>query len=179
MHGEYPSLKNRWSPLHPSHPGPILGIGLCTRCAAGSGRGWRNGWRGQPHLLNPATQKRMSLSIKAMTPDPYIGIENKFKVGEVYEVKISKLTDFGAFAELDAGIAGLIHTSEIKHLNKNVNPRTVFKVGDVVKVKLKELDLEKKKLVLSYKDTQENPIELRALMRKENNLISYFIFLIK
>jgi small subunit ribosomal protein S1 len=101
----------------------------------------------------------MSLSIKAMTPDPYIGVENKYKVGEVYEVKISKLTDFGAFAELDAGIAGLIHTSEIKHLNKNVNPRTVFKVGDVVKVKLKELDLEKKKLVLSYKDTQENPIE--------------------
>ena len=105
------------------------------------------------------TQKRMSLSIKAMSPDPYIGIEKKYKVGEVYEVKISKLTDFGAFAELDAGIAGLIHTSEIKHLNKNVNPRTVFKVGDVVKVKLKELDLEKKKLVLSYKDTQENPIE--------------------
>ncbi len=105
------------------------------------------------------TQKRMSLSIKAMSPDPYIGIENKYKVGEVYEVKISKLTDFGAFAELDAGIAGLIHTSEIKHLNKNVNPRTVFKVGDIVKVKLKELDLDKKKLVLSYKDTQENPIE--------------------
>ena len=104
-------------------------------------------------------QKRMSLSIKAMSPDPYIGIENKYKVGEIYEVKISKLTDFGAFAELDSGVAGLIHTSEIKHLNKNVNPRTVFKVGDVVKVKLKELDLEKKKIVLSYKDTQENPIE--------------------
>jgi small subunit ribosomal protein S1 len=104
-------------------------------------------------------QKRMSLSIKAMSPDPYIGIENKYKVGEIYEVKISKLTDFGAFAELDSGVGGLIHTSEIKHLNKNVNPRTVFKVGDVVKVKLKELDLEKKKIVLSYKDTQENPIE--------------------
>jgi small subunit ribosomal protein S1 len=104
-------------------------------------------------------QKRMSLSIKAMSPDPYIGVENKYKVGEIYEVKISKLTDFGAFAELDSGVAGLIHTSEIKHLNKNVNPRTVFKVGDVVKVKLKELDLEKKKIVLSYKDTQENPIE--------------------
>ena len=105
------------------------------------------------------TQKRMSLSIKAMSPDPYIGIENKYKVGEIYEVKISKCTDFGAFAELDSGVAGLIHTSEIKHLNKNVNPRTVFKVGDKVLVKLKELDLEKKKLVLSYKDTQENPIE--------------------
>jgi len=104
-------------------------------------------------------QKRMSLSIKAMTPDPYIGIENKYKVGEIYEVKISKLTDFGAFAEIDSGIAGLIHTSEIKHLNKNVNPRTVFKVGDVVKVKLKELDIEKKKIVLSYKDTQPNPID--------------------
>ena len=105
------------------------------------------------------TQKRMSLSIKAMSPDPYIGIENKYKVGEIYEVKISKCTDFGAFAELDSGVAGLIHSSEIKHLNKNVNARTVFKVGDKVLVKLKELDLEKKKLVLSYKDTQENPIE--------------------
>ena len=105
------------------------------------------------------TQKRMSLSIKAMSPDPYIGIENKYKVGEIYEVKISKMMDFGCFAELDEGIAGLIHSSEIKHLNKNVNPRTVFKVGDKVLVKLKELDLEKKKLVLSYKDTQENPIE--------------------
>ena len=45
-------------------------------------------------------------------------------MGEIYEVKISKLTDFGAFAELDAGIAGLIHTSEIKHLNKNA-PKTL------------------------------------------------------
>ncbi len=104
-------------------------------------------------------QKRMSLSIKVMSPDPYIGIENKYKVGEIYEVKVSKLTELGAFCELDSGVSGLIHTSEIKHLNKNVNPRTVFKVGDKVLVKLKELDLEKKKLVLSYKDTQENPIE--------------------
>ena len=97
----------------------------------------------------------MSLSIKAMSPDPYIGIENKYKVGEVYEVKISKLTDFGAFAELDAGIAGLIHTSEIKHLNKNVNPRTVFKVGDVVKVKLKELGI----------DIKSRPVEIGYELR--------------
>jgi small subunit ribosomal protein S1 len=105
-------------------------------------------------------QKRMSISIKVMTPDPYLGIENKYKVGEIYEVKISKIFDWGAFAELDtAGVTGLIHNSEIRHLNKNVNPRTVFKEGEKVKVKLKEYDLEKKKLVLSYKDTQENPIE--------------------
>jgi len=88
--------------------------------------------------------------------------EEIFTIGEEVTAQIIEIDNTQkrmSFAELDAGIAGLIHTSEIKHLNKNVNPRTVFKVGDVVKVKLKELDLEKKKLVLSYKDTQENPIE--------------------
>jgi small subunit ribosomal protein S1 len=104
-------------------------------------------------------QKRMSLSIKALTPDPYIGIENKFKVGEVYDGKVTKLTDWGAFIDLSDGVVGLIHSSEIKHLHKSVNPKTVFKVGDTLKAKLKELDTEKRKINLSYKDTLPNPID--------------------
>jgi len=104
-------------------------------------------------------QKRMSLSVKALTPDPYIGIENKFKVGEVYDGKVTKLTDWGAFIDLSDGVVGLIHSSEIKHLHKSVNPKTVFKVGDKLKAKLKELDSEKRKINLSYKDTIPNPID--------------------
>ena len=61
---------------------------------------------------------RMSLSVKAMLPDPFETIKDKFKINNEYEVKIVKLTDFGAFAEMQEGIVGLIHSSEIKHMQK-------------------------------------------------------------
>ena len=102
---------------------------------------------------------RMSLSVKAMIPDPFETIKDRFKIGNKYEVKIVKLTDFGAFAEMQEGIVGLIHSSEIKHMQKSVNPKSVFKVGDVVKVKLKEVDIEKRKISLSHKDCTPNPID--------------------
>ncbi len=102
---------------------------------------------------------RMSLSIKAMIPDPFETVKDKFKVGNEYEVKIIKLTDFGAFAEMQEGIVGLVHSSEIKHMQKSVNPKSVFKIGDVTKVKLKEVDIEKRKISLSYKDCIPNPID--------------------
>ena len=103
--------------------------------------------------------KRISLSIKAMLPDPFITIGEKYKVGSDYDVKITKLSDFGAFAEIDEGVVGLIHSSEMKHMQKNVNPKSMFKVGDVAKVRLKEVDTEKRKISFSYKDTQPNPME--------------------
>ena len=103
--------------------------------------------------------KRISLSIKAMLPDPFITIGEKYQVGSDYDVKITKLSDFGAFAEIDEGIVGLIHSSEMKHMQKNVNPKSMFKVGDVAKVRLKEVDTEKRKISFSYKDTQPNPME--------------------
>lgn len=102
--------------------------------------------------------KRISLSIKAMLPDPFKTIGDKYVVGKDYDVKITKLSDFGAFAEIDEGIIGLIHSSEMKHLQKNVNPKSIFKIGDVVKVRLKEVDTEKRKISFSYKDNQPNPM---------------------
>ena len=102
--------------------------------------------------------KRISLSIKAMLPDPFKTIAEKYEVGKDYDVKITKLSDFGAFAELDEGVVGLIHSSEMKHMQKNVNPKSVFKIGDAVKVRLKEVDTEKRKISFSYKDTQPNPM---------------------
>ena len=103
--------------------------------------------------------KRISLSIKAMLPDPFITIGEKYQVGSDYDVKITKLSDFGAFAEIEEGVVGLIHSSEMKHMQKNVNPKSMFKVGDVAKVRLKEVDTEKRKISFSYKDTQPNPME--------------------
>ena len=103
--------------------------------------------------------KRISLSIKAMLPDPFITIGEKYQVGSDYDVKITKLSDFGAFAEIDEGVVGLIHSSEMKHMQKNVNPKSIFKISDVVKVRLKEVDTGKRKISFSYKDTQPNPME--------------------
>ena len=103
--------------------------------------------------------KRISLSIKAMLPDPFITIGEKYQVGSDYDVKITKLSDFGAFAEIDEGVIGLIHSSEMKHMQKNVSPKSMFKVGDVAKVRLKEVDTAKRKISFSYKDTQPNPME--------------------
>ena len=102
---------------------------------------------------------RMSLSVKAMLPDPFQTIKDKYNIGKEYEVKIIKLTDFGAFAEMEQSVVGLIHSSEIKHMQKNVNPKSVFKIGDTVKVKLKEVDIEKRKISLSHKDCLPNPID--------------------
>ncbi len=121
----------------------------------------------------------MSLSIKALFPDPFLGIENKYKVGEVYEVKVTMLNDWGAFCELDSGVTGLVHNSEILHLNKNVNPKSVFKVGQIISVKLKELDLEKKKIVLSYKDTQPNPIDEFKKLYPINSIVDAKIVAVK
>jgi len=103
--------------------------------------------------------KRISLSIKAMLPDPFKTIDEKYQVGSDYDVKITKLSDFGAFAEIDEGVVGLIHSSEMKHMQKNVNPKSIFKIGDVVKVRLKEVDTEKRKISFSYKDTQPDPMK--------------------
>ncbi len=102
---------------------------------------------------------RMSLSVKAMLPDPFETMKDKFIIGNEYDVKIKKLTDFGAFAEMSEGVVGLIHSSEIKHMQKNVNPKSVFKINDVIKVKLKEVDIEKRKIGLSHKDCLPNPID--------------------
>ncbi|MAW02024.1 MAG: 30S ribosomal protein S1 [Candidatus Pelagibacter sp.] len=103
--------------------------------------------------------KRMSLSIRSMYPDPFKTVSEKYTIGKEYEVKIIKLTDWGAFAELSEGVSGLIHSSEIKHMQKNVNPKSVFKINDEVKVKLKEVNTEKRKISLSYKDCLPNPID--------------------
>ena len=103
--------------------------------------------------------KRMSLSIRSMYPDPFKTVSEKYTIGKEYVVKIIKLTDWGAFAELSEGVSGLIHSSEIKHMQKNVNPKSVFKINDEVKVKLKEVNTEKRKISLSYKDCLPNPID--------------------
>ena len=75
--------------------------------------------------------KRISLGHKQLTEDPWKNVENIYKVGEKIKSKISSIADYGAFIELEKGVEGLIHISEMSWVNKNINPNTFLKVGDL------------------------------------------------
>jgi small subunit ribosomal protein S1 len=105
------------------------------------------------------SNKRFSLSVRQLLPNPFETINKDYKVGEVYDGKIVKIMDFGVFCELKTGLVGLCHSSQIKWGAKNINPNSLFKVGEVIKVKLISVDAEKKKIELSHKDTLPNPLD--------------------
>ena len=108
--------------------------------------------------IEPETN-RISASVKALSADPYADIENKFKIGEIYEGEIVKLMEYGAFCRLQSSVEGLIHSSEIDYTNKNIKPSKVFSLGQKVKVKIVNIEKENKRISLSYKATMPNPWE--------------------
>ena len=100
---------------------------------------------------------RVSASVKALTEDPFKNIEKKFKIGETYEGEVTKLTDYGAFINLQAGVEGLCHSSELDWTNRNIKPNKVLSVSQKIKCKIVNIDKETKRISLSYKSTLENP----------------------
>ena len=100
---------------------------------------------------------RVSVSIKNLSEDPYKNIEKRLKVGEIYEGKITKLAEFGAFVSLDSNIMGLCHVSEIDWVNRNIKPSKVFSVNQKANFKLLDIQKDTKKISLSYKQTMPNP----------------------
>ncbi len=100
---------------------------------------------------------RVSASVKALTEDPFKNIEKKYKVGKIYEGEVTKLTDYGAFINLQAGVEGLCHSSELDWTNRNIKPSKVLSVSQKIKCKIVNIDKESKRISLSYKSTLENP----------------------
>ena len=100
---------------------------------------------------------KISLGIKQLSKDPWEKIEKKYKEGKNYSGKVSKITDYGAFIELEDGIEGLIHVSEMTWDKKNNNPNDIVSMGDLVDVTILELDLEKRKLSFRMKKESANP----------------------
>ena len=112
-------------------------------------------------------KSRISLGLKQMTSDPWETIETLYPVNSVHKAKVSTLTDYGFFAELDKDTEGLIHVSEIDWTNKNIHPSKVVSKGDEIDVMVLELDLEKRRISLGMKQCQENP----WLIFSENNSV--------
>lgn len=103
------------------------------------------------------SNKRVSLGIKQLTEDPWKDIEKKYIIGNEIKATISNIADYGAFVELQKGVEGLIHVSEMSWTKKNVHPNTILKINDEVNVKILEVDLEKRRISLGLKQCLENP----------------------
>ena len=100
---------------------------------------------------------RVSLGLKQIQNDPWETIEGKYSVGGVYEAIVSNLTDYGCFAELEQGVEGLIHLSELDWTNKNIHPSKVVDLEEKIKVMVLEIDHDKRRISLGLKQTKSNP----------------------
>lgn len=101
--------------------------------------------------------EKISLGIKQMEPDPWITIEDKFPIGKVFSGKVRNLTAFGAFVELEEGIDGLVHISDMSWTKRIQHPSEVMKKGDKVDVKVLKIDHENRRISLGYKQLQDDP----------------------
>ncbi len=99
---------------------------------------------------------QVGCSIKQLSPDPFEHISN-YTIGNLYKVKVVKITDYGCFCELEAGLSTLLHSSEISWTKKNISPKKMFNVGDQIDCVITEIDKEKRRVAISHRLTQENP----------------------
>ena len=100
---------------------------------------------------------RVSLGLKQIQNDPWENVESNYSVGGIYEADVSNITDYGCFAELEQGIEGLIHLSELDWTSKNIHPSKVVEMGEKIKVMILEIDHDKRRISLGLKQTKSNP----------------------
>jgi small subunit ribosomal protein S1 len=104
-------------------------------------------------------KNRVSLGLKQLGDDPWVGLSRRYPTGTRLFGKVTNLTDYGAFVEIDSGIEGLVHVSEMDWTNKNVHPSKVVQVGDEVEVMILEIDEDRRRISLGMKQCLPNPWE--------------------
>ena len=125
-----------------NHPAEVLSVGQTVKV--------------QVIKFNEDTQ-RISLGMKQLENDPWQSVAEKYKVGEVYTGKVTNITDYGSFVELEDGIEGLVHVSEMSWTRKNVHPGKIVSTSEEVQVKVLEVDPEKRRISLGIKQCTPNP----------------------
>jgi small subunit ribosomal protein S1 len=130
-----------------NHPSEVLNIGDTVKV--------------QIIRINRDTQ-RISLGMKQLETDPWEGAAAKYPVGGVFQGRVTNITEYGAFVELEAGIEGLVHVSEMSWTKKNVHPGKIVSTSQEVEVKVLEVDQEKRRISLGLKQAQANPWEAFA-----------------
>ncbi len=102
-------------------------------------------------------RNRVSLGLKQTGEDPWVEIKNRYPEGARAKAVVTNLTDYGCFAEIEDGVEGLVHVSEMDWTNKNIHPSKVVQLGDEVEVMVLEIDEERRRISLGIKQCQENP----------------------
>ena len=131
-----------WSRVN--HPSEVLGVNDSVRVKI--------------IKINPETH-RISLGIKQLTPDPWEGVAAKYPLGAKFSGKVTNITDYGAFVELEDGIEGLVHVSEMSWVKKNVHPGKIVSTSQEVEVMVLEVDETKRRISLGLKQCLDNPWE--------------------
>ena len=116
-------------------------------------------------------KNRVSLGIKQLGEDPWIGIARRYPQGTRLFGKVTNITDYGAFVEIEAGIEGLVHVSEMDWTNKNVDPKKVVQFGEEVEVMVLEIDEERRRISLGMKQCKPNPWEEFAATHQKGDTV--------
>ncbi|ALF87477.1 SSU ribosomal protein S1P [Ralstonia solanacearum UW551] len=117
-------------------------------------------------------KNRVSLGVKQLGEDPWVGISRRYPQGTRLFGKVTNLTDYGAFVEIEAGIEGLVHVSEMDWTNKNVAPSKVVQLGDEVEVMVLDIDEDKRRISLGMKQCKANPWDDFARNQKKGDKLS-------
>ena len=116
-------------------------------------------------------KNRVSLGLKQLGEDPWVGIARRYPQGTRLFGKVTNLTDYGAFVEIEQGIEGLVHVSEMDWTNKNVHPSKVVQLGDEVEVMILEIDEERRRISLGMKQCVANPWDDFAMNHKKGDKV--------
>ncbi|TCJ11731.1 30S ribosomal protein S1 [Parasulfuritortus cantonensis] len=117
-------------------------------------------------------KNRVSLGLKQLGEDPWIGLARRYPTGTRMFGKVANLTDYGAFVEIEPGIEGLVHVSEMDWTNKNVNPSKVVSLGDEVEVMVLEIDEDRRRISLGMKQCKANPWEEFSMNFKKGDKVA-------
>ncbi|BAU48621.1 30S ribosomal protein S1 [Sulfurifustis variabilis] len=117
-------------------------------------------------------RNRVSLGLKQLGDDPWVDISRRYPEGARLFGKVTNITDYGAFVELEPGVEGLVHVSEMDWTNKNIHPTKVVQVGDEVEVMVLDIDTERRRISLGMKQCMPNPWEEFAANHQKNEKIA-------
>jgi small subunit ribosomal protein S1 len=117
-------------------------------------------------------KNRVSLGMKQLTEDPWIGLSRRYPQGTRLFGKVTNMTDYGAFVEIEQGIEGLVHVSEMDWTNKNVYPSKVVQLGDEVEVMILEIDEDRRRISLGMKQCKPNPWEEFSLSHEKGDKVT-------
>jgi small subunit ribosomal protein S1 len=117
-------------------------------------------------------KNRVSLGIKQLGDDPWVALSRRYPVSTRLFGKVTNLTDYGAFVEIEPGIEGLVHVSEMDWTNKNVHPAKIVQLGDEVEVMILEIDEDRRRLSLGMKQCKSNPWDDFAASHKRGDKVS-------